>query len=75
MFVIASINADKVRNTVLQEDSLEQANLAWKCWTRLDVCENDKHSSLLVYGIDYGRKRFIVQALEEKENSDWGRIL
>jgi hypothetical protein len=27
-------------------------------WTKLEVTEIDKHTSLLQYGINYGRKKF-----------------
>ncbi len=39
----------------------KEISLARKYWMRVKVADSDKHSSLLQFRIDYGRKNFTVQ--------------
>jgi hypothetical protein len=57
--------------------SSKAPRLASKYLARVDVADSDKHSSLLRYRINYGRKKFCItgplSALTMQKNVLWGQ--
>jgi hypothetical protein len=43
---------------------VSESILVRKCQARLEVSESNKHSILLLYAINYGRKKIIIQAFK-----------
>jgi hypothetical protein len=53
-----------MQEACLENDSTLVASILTRIYyIRLEVIDSDKHTSLLRFGINYGRKNIIVQAL------------